>query len=303
MIRTMLNKPVSAARLMSIPFALMHVAVATVFLVPFSWPLVLLCLASYGIRMFAITGGYHRYFSHRSYKMSRPAQFAMACLGSTAMQKGVLWWAANHRLHHRHSDQPSDIHSPLQRGFWWSHVGWILSDQHEETHWDQIQDLAKYPELRWLNSWHLVPASLYGLGLFLAGGWPAFIWGFVVSTVLLWHGTFTINSLSHVYGQRRYETTDTSRNNFWLALITLGEGWHNNHHCYMSSTNQGFFWWEIDVSFYTIKALSAVGITRDLRKPPLALLEAKRIKLPSKGRRTQIPTPLPAADPVSGGSF
>jgi stearoyl-CoA desaturase (delta-9 desaturase) len=273
----------------SIPFFLVHAAVIAVFFVPFSWAMVALCLGGYLVRMFAITAGYHRYFSHRAYKMNRVAQFVMAWVGSMSVQKGVLWWAANHRHHHRFSDQKQDIHSPRHSGFWWSHLGWILSDQHDKTQWELIPDLAKYPELKWLNRWHLVPVVTYALGLFILGGWSALVWGFVVSTVLLWHGVFTINSLSHVFGTRRYQTTDDSRNNPLLALITLGEGWHNNHHTYMSSANQGFFWWEYDFSYYGLKALSWIGVTRDLRKPPLELLEAKRIvravKLPRRIRR------------------
>lgn len=261
----------------SLPFYLFHVAMGAAFFVPFSWEMVALCLASYVLRMFAITAGYHRYFSHRSYKMSRVPQFLMAFLGSTSIQKGVLWWAANHRHHHRFSDQSQDIHSPRQSGFWWSHVGWILSDRYEQTRFELVQDLTKFPELVWLNRFHLVPAMIYGTVLFLVGGWSAFVWGFIISTVLLWHGTFTINSLSHVFGTRRYATTDDSRNNPLLALITLGEGWHNNHHTYMSSANQGFFWWEFDISYYALKAMSWAGLARDLRKPPLELLEAKRL--------------------------
>jgi stearoyl-CoA desaturase (delta-9 desaturase) len=202
----------------------------------------------------------------------------MAWLGSTSLQKGVLWWAANHRYHHRHSDQPTDIHSPKQSGFWWAHVGWILSDAHNDTRWEQIQDLSKYPELRWLNRWWIVPVVSYAGPLLLIGGLSAFVWGFLVSSVFLWHGTFTINSLSHVFGRQRYVTTDTSRNNWLLALVTLGEGWHNNHHTYMSSANQGFFWWELDLSYYALRALSWVGVTRELRRPPLEQLEAKRIR-------------------------
>jgi stearoyl-CoA desaturase (delta-9 desaturase) len=236
--------------------------------------------------MFAVTAGYHRYFSHRAYKMNRMAQFAMAWLASTSIQKGVLWWAAHHRLHHKNSDQPNDIHSPVQQGFWWSHVGWILSDIYNDTEWDQIPDLAKYPELVWLNRFYLIPPIAYAALLFALGGLPALVWGFVVSTVLLWHGTFTINSLSHVMGTIRYSTKDTSKNNFILALITLGEGWHNNHHCYMSSANQGFYWWEIDGSYYTLKALSWFGIVRDLRKPPLDRLESKRLKPSPRNRKS-----------------
>lgn len=261
----------------SIPFFLIHVAALAAFWLPFNWSLVALCLGLYSVRMFAITAGYHRYFSHRTYKTSRLFQFLLALVGGTTAQKGALWWAAHHRVHHRFSDQEKDIHSPLRTGFWWSHLGWILSDAHDETHWDQIQDLTKFPELKWLNRWHLVPPTVLGVALFLIGGWPTFVWGFIISTILLWHGTFIINSLCHVWGTRRYVTTDTSRNNFLFALLTLGEGWHNNHHCYQSSVRQGFFWWEIDVSYYVLKALSWVGIVRDLRQPPLALLEAKRL--------------------------
>ena len=271
----------------SIPFLTVHLMALGVFFIPFEWKYVGLCLALYFIRMFAITAGYHRYFSHRTYKMSRIPQFLMALLGTTSLQKGVLWWAAHHRIHHKKSDLVDDVHSPFQRGFWWSHVAWILSNKHDETHWEQIQDLAKFPELRWLNKHHWVPGVALAVGIFfLAGGLGALIWGFFLSTVLLWHGTFTINSLSHVIGSRRYVTTDTSRNNFALALVTMGEGWHNNHHCYMSSANQGFFWWEVDMSFYLLKLLSTVGIVKDLRKPPLELLDAKRI---DRGARDLMP--------------
>ena len=219
----------------------------------------------------------------------------MALVGTCSAQKGVLWWAANHRIHHKSSDQPTDIHSPIQMGFWWSHLGWILSDGHLKTRWEQIPDLARFPELRWLNRHHLIPPLLYAWALFLAGGWAALIWGFFVSTVLLWHGTFAINSLAHVFGRKRYLTGDEGRNNFWLALVTLGEGWHNNHHCYMSSAKQGFFWWEIDGSYYVLKIFSALGWVEGLRRPPLALLEHKRSqsKVRESSLRERIPNPLP----------
>lgn len=259
------------------PFWIFHLAGLSVFFVPFAWKWVGLAVASYYLRMFFVTAGYHRYFSHRSYKLGRFSQFLMALGGTTTLQKGVLWWAGNHRLHHRHSDTPKDIHSPLQRGFWWSHLGWILSRDNEETHWDQVQDFSKYPELVWLNNYWLIPVVAYAVLIFALFGWTGFVWGFLISSIALWHGTFTINSLSHVYGSRRYATSDTSRNNPLLAAITMGEGWHNNHHCYMSSANQGFFWWEFDFSYYILKVLSWVGITRDLRKPPLEALEAKRL--------------------------
>jgi len=263
----------------SLPFFLFHgVGLVGAFFVSFKWSFLALCLGSYYLRMFAITAGYHRYFSHRSYRLNRFFQFLMALLGSTTAQKGVLWWAAHHRHHHQFSDQPGDLHSPALDGFWWSHVGWILSDHLNETDWKRIPDFAQCQELKFLNRFWIIPLSVYGAAIYFVGGWEIFYWAFILSTILLWHGTFTINSLSHVYGSRRYATTDTSRNNFWLALITMGEGWHNNHHCYMSSTNQGFFWWEIDMSYYILRVLSCLGIVSGLRKPPLDLLENKRLK-------------------------
>jgi len=204
------------------------------------------------------------------------------------MQKGALWWAANHRHHHRFSDQPEDVHSPLQRGFWWSHVGWILCKRFDATDYAAIPDLAKYPELRFLNKYHLLPPLLFGAVLFALGGLHAFVWGFVVSTVLLWHGTFTINSLCHVFGRRRFPTTDTSRNSLSLALLTLGEGWHNNHHYYPGSMSQGFYWWQIDIAAYVVRALSFVGLVWDVRSAPERVLELGRTGLTAKAASEQL---------------
>jgi len=252
----------------SLPFFAFHLfAAVAVFFVPFHWSYVVWAVALYYLRMWLVTTTYHRYFSHRTFKTSRVFQFVLAFLAETSAQKGVLWWAANHRHHHRESDQPADVHSPLQDGFWWSHVGWILSDKYTETREEAIRDFARFPELRFLNRWYLLPPFLLAVGLFLIGGFPLLVWGFFVSTVVLWHGTFTINSLSHVFGSRRYKTTDTSRNNFLLALITCGEGWHNNHHYHQNTANQGWFWWEVDVSYYALKLMSALGLVWDLRLP------------------------------------
>lgn len=255
------------------PMLAIHALCLAAFWAPFSWWYVAVAVGLYGARMFALTTAYHRYFSHRAYKTSRVFQFILAWAACTCAQKGPLWWAANHRNHHKHSDQPEDLHSPVQRGFWWSHMGWILSDKHKATDWDKIQDFAKYPELRWLNRYHLVPSAVLALTLAAVGGWPLFIWGFCISTTVLWHGTFTINSLSHLFGSRRYQTKDDSRNNWLLALITLGEGWHNNHHHYMSTANQGFFWWEIDLSYYGLLAFEKLGLVWDLRVPPAHILQ------------------------------
>lgn len=258
----------------SLPFFALHAAAPFAVLTGFSWQLVLLCLGSYYLRMFFVTAGYHRYFSHRAFKTSRWFQFVMGFMATTSVQKGLLWWAAHHRHHHRYSDQDEDIHSPTKRGFLWSHMMWILCEKYEATRFEAIRDFARLPELRLLNRFHLVPPALYALVLFLLGGVPAVMWGFVVSTVLLWHGTFTINSLSHVFGSRRYRTTDTSRNNWLLALITCGEGWHNNHHYHQNTANQGWFWWEIDVTYYVLKVMSWVGLVWDLRLPSEAIRNA-----------------------------
>lgn len=258
----------------SIPFFALHIAaVAGLFFFPVTWPAVGLCVSMYYLRMFGITAGYHRYFSHRSYKTGRAFQFVLALLGTVSVQKGVLWWAANHRHHHRFSDKPEDVHSPVQRGFWWSHVGWIVSKTYDETNFEQVRDLAKYPELQWLNRYFLVPPIAMTALLFAFGGAAAVFWGFVMSTVLLWHGTFTVNSLAHVWGTRRYDSGDDSRNNLWIALITMGEGWHNNHHHYMSAARQGFFWYEIDMSYYVLKGLEKLGVVWDLRQPPAHLVK------------------------------
>lgn len=259
----------------SLPFIGLHVAaVAGLFFFPITWRGIALCVGMYYFRMFAITAGYHRYFSHRSYKTSRWFQFTLALFGTLAVQKGVLWWAANHRHHHRYSDLPGDVHSPVQRGFWWSHIGWVLSRRYNQTQFTEIRDFAKYPELQWLNRHFLVPVIAMAVLLFGLGGWAALYWGFVLSTVLLFHGTFTVNSLAHVWGKRRYQTTDDSRNNFWIAMITMGEGWHNNHHHYMSSARQGFFWWEFDVSYLVLKGLEKLRVVWDVREPPEHMLEA-----------------------------
>ena len=259
-----------------IPFVLLHAGCVAVLFVPFHWSWVGFMLAMYALRMFGITAGYHRYFSHRSYKLARGWQFLMAFLAETSGQKGVLWWSAHHRVHHRHADQDPDIHSPLKRGFWWAHVGWVLSNQYDKYDPALIQDFGKYPELRWLDKHYMVPPVTLAALLLLSGGLGALVWGFVVSTVLLFHGTFTINSVAHWWGSRRFDTADDSRNNFALAIITLGEGWHNNHHKFMYACQQGIRWWELDLTYYALKMLNWLGIARDLRgiRVPLSETEA-----------------------------
>jgi len=257
-----------------LPFFLTHIVALGAFLVPFHWRYVALAAALYYVRMFGVSAGYHRYFAHRTFKTSRLFQFVLAWLAVSSAQRGVLWWAGHHRRHHQESDQPNDLHSPVQRGFWWSHVGWLLSRESSNTDTDRVRDLAEYPELRWLDKWHIVPPLVLGTTLYLAGGWPALVWGYFVSTTLLWHGTFTVNSLSHLFGSRRYPTPDNSRNNWLLTLVTLGEGWHNNHHFYQGAAAQGHMWWEFDPALYALKVLSWLGVIWDVRKPPRRVFEA-----------------------------
>lgn len=265
-----------------IPFIALHLACLAVFWVGVSTVAVLTALTLYLLRMFAITAFYHRYFSHKAFKTSRPVQFLFALLGASATQRGPLWWAAHHRKHHRHADQESDPHSPKQ-GFWWSHMGWFLSDSYYQADYSLVSDLKKYPELRLLDRFDiLVPillaVSLFALGSFLEHSQPQLgtsgsqmlVWGFFISTVVLIHATLSINSLAHRFGKQRYQTDDDSRNNGLLALLTLGEGWHNNHHHYPVSARQGFFWWEIDISYYLLKGMAKLGLVWDLRTVPAA---------------------------------
>jgi stearoyl-CoA desaturase (delta-9 desaturase) len=273
--------PQSSAKLpnwlKSAPFIAMHLGCLAALFTGVNATAIVLCVVMYFVRMFGITAGYHRYFAHRSFKTSRVGQFLLACLGATSMQKGPLWWASHHRRHHRYSDTPDDPHSPLVTSFWWAHLGWIMSDDYTDTPIHEIPDYNRFPELRLLERFHWVPGVILAAVCLWIGGWTGFVWGFVISTVILYHCTFFINSLSHLIGRRRYATTDESRNNLVLALLTLGEGWHNNHHHYMSSANQGFFWWEIDISYYVIRLLSFVGLTWDVRRPGKKALEFRRI--------------------------
>jgi stearoyl-CoA desaturase (delta-9 desaturase) len=255
---------------------MVHVTAIVGAVVCWSWRGVELALAAYFIRMFVVTAAYHRYFSHRAFKTSRVFQFILALAAQTAGQKGVIWWASHHRWHHKHSDTPKDVHSAKLRGFWYSHVGWVIGSDWNQTDPALVADLTRYPELRFLNrtAMEVVPTVALALAFLLIGGAHALIWGYMVSTVLLWHGSFSINSLAHLFGHRRYATSDGSRNNWLLALITGGEGWHNNHHHYQSAANQGFRWWEIDVTYYLLRVMALLGLVWDLRRPPADVVAA-----------------------------
>ena len=263
------------------PFLLLHVSALSIFLVGWSWTSVCAALGLYVVRMFGVSGFYHRYFAHRSFRTSRWAQFAFAVVGASAAQRGPLWWASIHREHHRASDTEADPHSPVHLGFLHAHVSWFMSSRFYETNYRRVHDFARFPELVWLNRFdNVVPCALalaiYLTGMALERGAPSLgvsgpqflVWGFVVSTLMVFHATSSVNSFAHLYGSRRYETADRSRNNVWLALLVLGEGWHNNHHQYLSSSRAGLYWWEIDATYYGLKILSWLGLIWDLKRVP-----------------------------------
>ncbi len=255
----------------TLPFVGAHLAVFGIFWSGWTWGAVICCICLFAVRMFGVTAGYHRYFSHRSFKTSRVFQFLLAVLAQTSAQKGVLWWAAHHRYHHRHADREDDVHSPRQHGFWYSHVGWLW-DHNSDTKLALVRDLARYAELRWLNRFYLLPPMILAITVFWLLGWSGLLIGFCLSTVILWHSTFSINSLAHIWGRRRYPTKDDSKNSFILSLMTLGEGWHNNHHYFPASVRQGFYWWEVDFTYYMLQLLKVLGCVWDLSKPPAAIL-------------------------------
>ena len=273
-----------------VPLLFLHLMCLGVLWVGWSWAAVGVATLLYFVRMFAITGFYHRYFSHKAFKTNRFWQFMFGVMGNAAVQRGPLWWAAHHRHHHRYTDQEQDVHSPSLHGFWWSHIGWLTARANFPTNYKYVAEWGKYRELRWLNRFDTVIPILLAIALFAFGallehiaprlgtnGMQMVIWGFFISTTVLLHATVTINSFDHMYGRRRFNTRDTSRNNALLAIITLGEGWHNNHHHYAVSARQGFFWWELDITYYLLVAMSWLGIVRDLRDVPEHVIHQNRI--------------------------
>jgi stearoyl-CoA desaturase (delta-9 desaturase) len=259
----------------SIAFLLIHLSCLAAIWTGITWRAVALALALYMLRLFAIGAGYHRYFAHRAFSTSRICQFVLAFLAQTSAQRGILWWASHHRNHHRYSDTTDDVHSPVQSGFFYSHLGWIFVPRNDSTDYSAVRDLARYKELIWLDRHPYLPAALLASATWLIAGWPGLAIGFCWSTVAVWHATFCINSLAHVVGRQRYVTGDQSRNNWLLALLTMGEGWHNNHHAYQASVRQGFRWWEFDLTYYVLSMLSRLGIVWDLHLPPQAVIRCE----------------------------
>jgi stearoyl-CoA desaturase (delta-9 desaturase) len=274
----------------TLPFIALNLSCLLVIWVGFSWVAFSIGLGLYFLRVFSIGAFYHRYFSHRTFKTNRFWQMIFAILGLSAAQRGPLWWAAHHRQHHICSDQESDVHSPLHHGFWWSHLGWFMSKKNYYYNPERIKDFSKFPELVFLDRFDNIVPLILGILLFLTGvllqhlnpslgtsGLQMFVWGFSISTVAVFHTTVSINSLSHQFGRRRYHTNDTSRNNIFLAILTLGEGWHNNHHHYPAAARQGFLWWEIDITYYLLKLFEKIGIIRDVRGVPSSILKKNLI--------------------------
>lgn len=280
------NHPDGIDWLRALPFIILNLSCVLVFWVGFSWTAFITAVVLYFVRIFSIGGFYHRYFSHKTYQTSRLCQFIFALIAGTSAQRGPLWWAAHHRQHHLCSDEPHDAHSPVQHGFWWSHMGWFMSKKHYHYNPERVKDLSRFPELVFLDRYDsLVPIALFMI-LFAAGSLLSHyapnlhtnaaqmvVWGFCISTVALFHTTVTINSASHVIGKKRFQTKDNSRNNFFLALLTMGEGWHNNHHHYPATARQGFMWWEIDMTYYILKGLEKLGIIWNVKGLPKSVLE------------------------------
>ena len=282
----------------AVPFIAVHLLPLLAFWTGTRWQDWACCVALYWVRMFGVTGVYHRYFSHRTYKTSRVFQFLLAFLAMTSSQKGVLWWASNHRTHHKLSDKDGDPHDS-RRGFWYSHFGWLY-DHTEATDYSKVKDLARYPELVFLNEYWVIPPLVLGVSVFLLLGWSGLLIGFFLSTAILWHGTFTINSLSHMLGKPRYDAGDDSKNNWVLAIVTMGEGWHNNHHHFMGSTRQGFYWWEVDVTYYIVRFFQAIGLVWDIKEPPARVYDPAR-QLPRPGAVAAVPTiPVGAVELTPG---
>ncbi len=274
--------------LRSTAFWSVHVAaVAGVAWLGWSWTGFGWLVGGYAIRMFAITAGYHRYFAHRAFRTGRAFQLVLAVLAASAAQRGPLWWAAHHRRHHKHSDEPQDVHSPRQRGLYWAHLGWLLGRRHARTDLDRIRDLARYPELRFLDRHDEAPVVVAALLTFLLGGVTGLVWGTFVALTLTWHVTFSINSLAHTWGRRRYVTGDDSRNTGVLAVLAFGEGWHNNHHHYQRAARQGFYWWEIDVTYYVLKLLEVARVVSDVQGVPRHVRDAHSEPALAARRRPQ----------------
>ena len=252
----------------TITMALFHVgAVAALFM--FNW-------RAFGVAVFlywmctglGISMGYHRLHTHRSYKLPIWIEYFFAVCGTLTLEGGPIFWVATHRIHHQHSDKPGDPHSPRD-GAWWAHMLWLLTGESKHSNTRMMSkyapDLAKDRFYVWLNDYHWLPLLVLGVILFAVGGWPMLLWGVCVRVVFGLHATWLVNSATHMWGGRRFNTRDDSRNNWWVALITFGEGWHNNHHAHPTSARHGLAWYELDLSWIQITILKYLGIAKSIR--------------------------------------
>ncbi len=268
-------------------FWVVQASALLIFFVPFSWPLVALWAVSHFLRAIGLTLAFHRYFAHRSFQMNRIARFIWAWIGTSAMQKGPLWWAGHHVNHHRYADREGDPHSPMVSGVYYAHVGWFLNDaKHDrlEASNPVIRDFSKAPELVLMDRYFFFPPLVLAVVLYLVGGMPWLVWGFCLPTVTLAHATFAINTVNHMFGSRRFDTIDESRNNVVTAFFAVGEGWHNNHHRYQRAARNGFYWWEFDPTFYTIRLMKMFGVAWDLQAVPERIYQEARA---TKQRRSK----------------
>ena len=265
------------------------------FFVPLSWPLAALWAASHFARAIGLTLAFHRYFAHRAFQMNRTARFFWTLIGTAAMQKGPLWWAGHHVNHHRFADREGDPHSPSVSGFYYAHIGWFLNDaRHDriESGNAVVRDFGRVPEIAWLDRYYFAPPLALAAIMYLAGGIEWLVWGFCVPTVTLAHATFAINTVNHLFGSRRFDTMDDSRNNAVTAVFAVGEGWHNNHHRYQRAARNGFFWWEFDPTWYVIRAMAAVGLAWDVQGVPARVYAEARARRAGRRMMGRAPTPL-----------
>ena len=266
----------------------------------FSWPAFwLFVVLQWLTGALGITLCFHRLLTHRSFRIPKWLEYVLTLCGSLALQGGSLKWVATHRVHHAFSDRPQDPHSPT-RGFWWAHMFWLFAyDEvldNSTAYWRYVPELARDPIHRFLHKTHVLQTVLLGLLLFAWGGWSFLVWGLFVRTAFMYHCTWLVNSASHIWGYRTYQTNEGSTNNWWVALLTYGEGWHNNHHAYPYSAAHGLRWWEVDLTYLTIRTLWIFGLADQIHLPrgspaqlPIPSLESLRaakfrLRLPRPAR-------------------
>jgi stearoyl-CoA desaturase (delta-9 desaturase) len=241
-------------------------AVAALFV--FSWKAFAVAVFLYWMTVgLGISLGYHRLHTHRSYKTPKLLEYFFAVCGASTLEGGPIFWVATHRIHHQKSDHEGDPHSPRD-GAWWSHVGWILLGEAKHNNTRLLSkyapDLAKDPFYVWLNNYHWVPVLVLAVILYATGGIPFVLWGICMRIVVGLHATWLVNSATHMWGSRRFDTHDDSKNNWWVALLTFGEGWHNNHHAHPTSARHGLAWYEVDISWISLKVMKFLGIAKSV---------------------------------------